>query len=376
MAQITLNEGDSSDIINSINSNFSELYTAALLDTPTYTITLGNWGTIRTQINSMYQDLMLATVPTTIIATAAIAGVTAPVTGATPTATITATTEYTATISWSPSVGTFGGGTVYTATITLTPKTDYTLTGVTANFFTVAGATATNPINSGVVSAVFPTTTTGSNTLSTGLISYWKLDDASTPAVDSMGINNGVATGCTFSQTSKNGGLGTCILFNGTSDVIVPPNDSTFPANNLSVSAWVKASSTYAHGGIFSWSYGGATLSYGWMAFQDTRLTFQVNNVSAQAGASNSDTSWHLLVGTYDKTLGSNNIKLYIDGTLNAQANDTVGFTNSYINIGRETGAGEFFPGYIDEVGTWGKVLTQAEVTELWNSGTGKTYPF
>jgi hypothetical protein len=92
------------------------------------------------------------------IATAAIAGVTAPVTGATPVATITATTAYTATIAWSGSPVTFAGGTIYTATITITPKVGYTLTGVAANFFTVAGAAATNAANSGVVTAVFPAT--------------------------------------------------------------------------------------------------------------------------------------------------------------------------------------------------------------------------
>jgi len=94
------------------------------------------------------------------IATAAIAGVTAPVTGATPVATITATTAYTATIAWSGSPVTFAGGTIYTATITITPKVGYTLTGVAANFFTVAGAAATNAANSGVVTAVFPATAT------------------------------------------------------------------------------------------------------------------------------------------------------------------------------------------------------------------------
>ncbi|MEI8226460.1 MAG: hypothetical protein WCG82_11105 [Bacteroidota bacterium] len=61
-------------------------------------------------------------------------------------------------IAWSGSPTTFAGGTAYTATITLTPKTGYTLTGVAANFFTVAGATATNAADSGVVSAVFSAT--------------------------------------------------------------------------------------------------------------------------------------------------------------------------------------------------------------------------
>jgi hypothetical protein len=62
-------------------------------------------------------------------------------------------------VTWSPVAATFAGATQYTATITLTPKTGYTLTGVSENFFTVAGATTvTNTANSGVVTAVFPET--------------------------------------------------------------------------------------------------------------------------------------------------------------------------------------------------------------------------
>ena len=93
-----------------------------------------------------------------VINTPAIAGVTAPVTDATPVSSLADGTGYTATISWSPSGATFLNTTVYTATITLTAKTGYTLTGVGTNFFTVAGATATNSANSGVISAVFPIT--------------------------------------------------------------------------------------------------------------------------------------------------------------------------------------------------------------------------
>jgi hypothetical protein len=55
--------------------------------------------------------------------------------------------------------GTFAANTPYTATITLTTKAGYTLQGVGANSFTVAGATTvTNAADSGVVTAVFPAT--------------------------------------------------------------------------------------------------------------------------------------------------------------------------------------------------------------------------
>ena len=99
-----------------------------------------------------------------VINIAAIPGVTAPVTGATPVTTITETAQYTGTVAWSGSPSTFASNTAYTATITLTAKAGYTLTGVGANFFTVAGATATNPANSGVITAAFPSTLAGAAT--------------------------------------------------------------------------------------------------------------------------------------------------------------------------------------------------------------------
>jgi len=101
---------------------------------------------------------------TTTITTAAILGVTAPVTGATPVTTITAATQYTGTVTWSPTATTFAASTAYTATITLTPTTGYTLTGVAANLFTVTGATSdTNSANLGVVTAVFAATAAASS---------------------------------------------------------------------------------------------------------------------------------------------------------------------------------------------------------------------
>ena len=91
---------------------------------------------------------------------AAIEGVTPPVAGAIPVTTITETDQYTGTVSWNGNPGSFVASTVYTATITLTAKAGYTLTGVRENFFTVDGTStlATNAVDSGVITAVFPNT--------------------------------------------------------------------------------------------------------------------------------------------------------------------------------------------------------------------------
>src|SRR5215510_11149630 len=78
----------------------------------------------------------------TVITLADIQGISAPVTGATPVTAITETAQYTGTVTWSPNDATFAASKVYTATITLTAKSGFTLSGVNANFFKVAGATA------------------------------------------------------------------------------------------------------------------------------------------------------------------------------------------------------------------------------------------
>jgi hypothetical protein len=136
--------------------------------TDTYVVTMNNisgggttLGTVIVSHGSVKIDSIVMSSGTLVISTAAIAGVTAPVAGATPVTTTTAGTGYTGTVTWSPAVsGTFAYNTAYTATVTLTATSGYTLTGVTANFFTVSGATATNSAGSGVVSAVFPATAT------------------------------------------------------------------------------------------------------------------------------------------------------------------------------------------------------------------------
>ena len=101
-----------------------------------------------------------------VITESAIAGVTAPVSGAAPVSSLTSNGQYTAAITWSGSPTTFAAATTYTATITLTPTAGFTLTGVTANFFTVAGTSipATNATNSGTIFAVFPATAAPAST--------------------------------------------------------------------------------------------------------------------------------------------------------------------------------------------------------------------
>jgi hypothetical protein len=144
-------------------------YTATITLTPTSGYTLAgvtvNFFTVAgatSVTNSADSGVIIAVFPrtATTISSAAIVGLTAPVTGATPVATITPDAQYTGSVTWSPNHATFASATTYTATITLTPTSGYTLVGVTANFFRdfnlLSGTSMTNSVNSGVLTAVFP----------------------------------------------------------------------------------------------------------------------------------------------------------------------------------------------------------------------------
>ena len=109
---------------------------------------------------TVYEARIVPRIPFAVISIAALQGVTAPVRGAVPASAITETEQYTGTVRWNGSPSSFAAESVYTATITLTPKFGFTLQGVGANFFTVAGASspAANEAGSGVITATFPAT--------------------------------------------------------------------------------------------------------------------------------------------------------------------------------------------------------------------------
>jgi hypothetical protein len=95
--------------------------------------------------------------------------------------------------------------------------------------------------------------------------------------------------------------------------------------------------------------------------------------------------AWHMATLTWDS-----NIKLYLDGSIDALSGRTVtptftGPTTEFC-IGRSPSIWSPYPfcktdaipgtgkGKIDEVGLWSRALTSSEITQLYNSGSGLTY--
>lgn len=97
-------------------------------------------------------------------------------------------------------------------------------------------------------------------------------------------------------------------------------------------------------------------------------------NVTISAG------SFKMVTFTYDVT--AKTVTYYVDGV---SQGTTVGTNTSLpstctsaVDVGADHIAlpGSSVNGKMDEVGVWSKVLTPAEVTSLYNSGAGLTYPF
>jgi hypothetical protein len=103
--------------------------------------------------------------------------VTIPVKNVIPVKVITENEQYSGTVAWDNTLieDRFKPGTIYTATITLQAKTGYTFDGLKKDSFTVIGASTTNnSVNSGIVTAIFPST--ASATSADLIIGKWRIN--------------------------------------------------------------------------------------------------------------------------------------------------------------------------------------------------------
>lgn len=217
----------------------------------------------------------------------------------------------------------------------------------------------------------------GETSLLTDLVSYWKLDESSGNAADSVGSNTGTNSNVTYAAAKINNGG----VFNGSSAELNIGTTSSLKTSSFSISTWINGD-TFAtngrfifcnqiHGNYYGWNLNIGTDSKVYLSLQSSAATKHIGSV-----ATLSTGMWYHLVATYDGTTG----KIYINGTENKS--EASGLTLAYeagaeVMIGNRDGSTvNWFDGIIDEVGIWSRALSSTEVTELYNSGNGKQYPF
>jgi hypothetical protein len=152
--------------------------------------------------------------------------------------------------------------------------------------------------------------------------------------------------------------------------------------NTGSVSCWVYMPTLPVLDGVIFEKGDMSDQLYGYgMYYSSGRLVFETaNNTShtnymANTGVTLQAGQWYHVVCTWNGT----SVVTYLNGTetLSATESTPVTFNNYDFALGKNLHTNTAgFAGTIDEVGVWGRVLSAGEVTALYNSGAGVSYPF
>ncbi len=209
--------------------------------------------------------------------------------------------------------------------------------------------------------------------MTTDLVSYWSLDEASGTLYDSENDNDGTAYGATQNVSGK---VGKAVSFDGTDDyILVPYNSNLNVTGSFSFAAWFYQTGSQSNA-ILSRDYGSGVVPYILeITFGFPRLRYYENAfVDRGDDEQVSIETWYHLVFT----VNSSETKIYLNGTLVMSTDGISSLPTNTTNlyIGNYPYGSYYFQGIIDEIGIWNRVLSQADVTRLYNNGDGLAYPF
>ncbi len=181
--------------------------------------------------------------------------------------------------------------------------------------------------------------------------------------------------------------IGTSVSFDGTNDSIDLTNDASLWSQSLtkfSVNVWVypevafdgTARDIFRHGGS-----GGGRFNCQADSATANRVNFIVRNAADTTNFTATSNSlftlnnWHMVTCVYDNSLGSANLKIYVDGVVGgntANLTDALNLSATFTLGGPSTD----LDGYMRDFRWWTtKALTQTEVTQLYNKSLSSPLP-
>lgn len=214
------------------------------------------------------------------------------------------------------------------------------------------------------------------STLNNNIYSWFNFEEASGTRVDELGNYS-------FDQNTNVPGnragvignaldcSGTQWVYNGTS--VLGIMDGSL---DWSISAWVY----FDAGGAYAYPFGvwGSGAQRGWLCEKTNldKFGFWSSSSSSTQSAVDLDISaWNHLVIVHDSVAQST--QLYKNGAAaftHSGAIPTTGLAD--MTVGAVDGVSDRLNGAVDLMGIWSRKLTADEVTELYNGGSGKSYPF
>ena len=205
---------------------------------------------------------------------------------------------------------------------------------------------------------------------------------------DALNTYNGTAQG---GLTYGVGKVGTAFQFNGTTAYVQLGDVMDIGLNSWSYSMWFNTAVSTTEQILFSKSLAAGLTGRFSASLQNDKVKFFLETTGGVAFIetvnSISINTWYNVVFVVDR---SNRLQIYLNGTLQS-VNRTgildlppysaINFnTNCPFRIGAYTASNNTtalptFNGSIDAFNAWNRVLTQTEITELYNAGAGKQYP-
>jgi len=226
-----------------------------------------------------------------------------------------------------------------------------------------------------------------SGTLSSGLVSYWPLDEKTGVRADAVGLNNLTPEDAPGWVTSTISNLGRSATFDGSNDCLKISDASQtgldFAYHDFSYQAWIQASDaagTPSHTILARDKLGSRNLLLvGLEQVAGENIYFYINDTYAPAAGYTEYGAWTHVVITFDYIgAGTSVQKFYINGSVVSTKTNASGMSDStgdfQIGAREYTTSRQFWYGNIMHVAAWDRVLTADEVALLYNDGDGNSY--
>lgn len=221
----------------------------------------------------------------------------------------------------------------------------------------------------------------GGNGLLTGLVPFWKLDEASGNGVDS---NSSITLTDNNTVTSNTGQVYALAReFTAPSSESLSATDPagiSFSGNqDFTIAVWWYMASNTVFNAVLCKASSGSPANREYSMFHENTygMIFGISNGTtmseAASGSNLSAGAWHFAIGWHDSTLDTANVQVDGGSVVSVAHSAGVQDASKDFYIG-SIGAGDYFSGRVGPACIWNRILTSDQRTALWNSGAGLAY--
>jgi RHS repeat-associated protein/uncharacterized repeat protein (TIGR01451 family) len=208
----------------------------------------------------------------------------------------------------------------------------------------------------------------------TGLVSWWSLDETGGVREDSHGTNDLTDNNTVGSTAGKQSNAANFVAANSES-LSIPDNPSlSLNGTNFTIAGWVKFSTLGTAQSFISKLGPGAEYQvYKSVNDKIVLMVFSSSGTSTAVASTETVTAntWYFVVAQYDGT----SLKLSLNAGNFASIPHSSGVADgtNLFRLGAH-GSGAYTNGMLDEVAVYKRILTQSEITWLYNNGNGRSY--